>query len=65
MNALQILSILGCISSNKKINDDENEVENQSKLDWWPNIDANRVSLSQEEYIENQFLDVKDINHLI
>ncbi len=43
--------------------DDENKLENESKLDWWPKADVNRVSSSQEEYVDNQFLDVKYVNH--
>ncbi len=43
--------------------DDENELENESKLDWWSKVDVNRVFLSQEENVDNQFLDIRDIDH--
>ncbi len=33
------------------------------KLAWLPKADNDRVSSSQEEYVDNQFLDVKDINY--
>ncbi len=32
-------------------------------MDWWPKTGLDRVSSSQEEYVDNQFLDVKDIDH--
>ncbi len=38
------------------------KIENESNLDWWPKADANRVFSSQEEFVDNQFLVVKDIN---
>ncbi len=34
-----------------------------SSMDWWPNADIDEVSSSQEEYVNNQFLDVKDNKH--
>ncbi len=43
--------------------DNENELDTESKLAWWPKADIDRVSSTQEEYVDNQFLDVKDINH--
>ncbi len=52
-----------CKFKQEHVFDDENENENKSKLDWWPKPDANRVPLSQKEYVYSQFLDVKDISH--
>ncbi len=32
-------------------------------MDWWPNADADKISLSQEDHVDHQNLDVKDIDH--
>ena len=42
---------------------EENEVQKDTNLNWWPITDVDKVSSSQEEYVDNQFLDVKDIDH--
>ncbi len=43
--------------------DDESDLENELKLAWWPKADADRIPSSQEEYVDNQFLDVKVIDY--
>ncbi len=42
---------------------EENEVQKDTNLNWWPNTDVNKVSSLQEEYVDNQYLDVKEIDH--
>ncbi len=43
--------------------DEENEVQKDTNLNWWPNTGIDKVSSSQEQYVDNQYLDVKEINH--
>ncbi len=34
-----------------------------TNLNWWPNADVEKVSSLQEEYVDNQYLDVMEIDH--
>ncbi len=43
--------------------DEENEVQKDTNLNWWPNTDVDKVSSVQEEYVDNQYLDFKEIDH--
>ncbi len=32
-------------------------------MNWWPNTVIDKVSSLQEEYVDNQYFDVKEIDH--
>ncbi len=55
------LPVLGCTKENSF--DEENEVQKDTNLNWWPKTDVDKVPSLQEQYVDNQYLDVKEIDH--
>ncbi len=41
----------------------EDEAQMDENSNWWKNAEVEKVSLSEDDYVKDQYLDVKEINH--